>query len=264
MGLFKTSVFASGSWTDEETTDWQLRVAVHDSDIATVDYRPTGGATGRFYFGFQPRHYFADPAASEPIDLQQEAAGFCLWAANVLNRRILPDNVLPMMAVDGDEEPLDDYAEDTVMKLLDLVGIPWPPWLLAHLTPLANLPEYEVAARWNSVTADVADFVAAMKPGNFVIVSYMSEGDDAPYGQFALEETLQCEVASEQFVPTDLWPLDEAYFHNTGWSAPDSESPNWHRPPADPQQSAQGVIDGMRFGRGCSDPRLFSWVSGSF
>jgi hypothetical protein len=40
---------------DEATDEWQLRITVHDSDIATVDYQPSECASGRFYLGFQPR-----------------------------------------------------------------------------------------------------------------------------------------------------------------------------------------------------------------
>ena len=62
-------------------------ISVHDSDIATVGYRPSECATGRFYLGFQPRDYFEDPTASDPVDLRAEAECFSVWASTVANRR---------------------------------------------------------------------------------------------------------------------------------------------------------------------------------
>lgn len=129
MGNFETSVYESGSWMDDEATDeWQLRISVHDSDIATVEYRPSECAMGRFYLGFQPRDYFEDPAASDPVDLRAEAECFSVWASTVAGRDVPAEELMAMMAAE-DIEPEDAFVEDTVILLLTRLGLALPDWL---------------------------------------------------------------------------------------------------------------------------------------
>jgi hypothetical protein len=72
---------SEGQWR-ESTPDTvpYLSIDVHDSDIATVDYRPAPETAGRFFLGTEPRIYFEDEAASEPLDRNAEAQGLAHWA----------------------------------------------------------------------------------------------------------------------------------------------------------------------------------------
>ncbi|MET0994193.1 MAG: hypothetical protein ABWY20_08985 [Mycobacterium sp.] len=127
MGNFETSVYESGSWTDDEAADeWTLRISVHDSDIATVDYRPSGCATGHFFLGFQPRDYFEDPTASDPIDLPAEAACFSVWASTVAGADIPAEELMAIMAAEDVVEPEDVFVEETVIRLLTRLGLALP------------------------------------------------------------------------------------------------------------------------------------------
>lgn len=91
MGIFETSVYSAGSWSgDEESENWLLRISVHDSDIGTIDYRPHEGASGRFYLGFQPRDYFENPDASEPVDLVAVSNSFSAWASAAVGTAVPP------------------------------------------------------------------------------------------------------------------------------------------------------------------------------
>ncbi len=56
-----------------------LLVDIHDSDIATIAYRPTGSGSGVAYLGVTPRTYFEDPGASAPSDVAREAGGLVEW-----------------------------------------------------------------------------------------------------------------------------------------------------------------------------------------
>lgn len=130
MGNFETSVYESGAWTDDEAADeWKLRISVHDSDIATVDYRPSACASGRFFLGFQPRDYFEDPAASDPVDLPAEAVCFSVWASNVAGVDVPAEELMAMMAAEDVVEPEDVFVEETVIRLLARLGLPLPAWL---------------------------------------------------------------------------------------------------------------------------------------
>ncbi|MEV7986869.1 hypothetical protein [Micromonospora sp. NPDC085948] len=61
-------------------TPWLL-VDIHDSDSATLTYRPAGPGTGVAYLGYTPRTYFENPDASAPTDAVREAAGLSAWWA---------------------------------------------------------------------------------------------------------------------------------------------------------------------------------------
>ncbi|MDP9441419.1 MAG: hypothetical protein M3P34_04410 [Actinomycetota bacterium] len=130
MGLFARFTHSTGQWREAEPADEPyLSIDVHDSDIATVDYRPAPPGLGRFYLGVEPRIYFEDPTASDTVDREAEAKGFSQWARDVHGRDVDPADVLALMAADSDEdddEPEDAFVEDTVDRLLGLVGLPLP------------------------------------------------------------------------------------------------------------------------------------------
>ncbi len=48
MGFFGTFVYSNGRWADQRTPDEHLGIEIHDSDIATIDYRPSGVSGGRY------------------------------------------------------------------------------------------------------------------------------------------------------------------------------------------------------------------------
>jgi hypothetical protein len=88
VGFFGTYLFDGRHWTSHQADDetpaddkpWLL-VDIHDSDIATVIYRPIGSGSGVAFLGFTPRTYFEDPDASEPTDVTREARGLAQWWA---------------------------------------------------------------------------------------------------------------------------------------------------------------------------------------
>jgi hypothetical protein len=88
VGFFGSYVFAGTGWTpvpDEDVLDFAepwLSVDIHDSDITTVEYRPTGPGSGVVYLGETPRTYFEDATASEPTNVALEAAGLASWWAH--------------------------------------------------------------------------------------------------------------------------------------------------------------------------------------
>ena len=129
MGLFGTFAYSAGRWSREGPTAVPfLLVDIHDSDIATVDYRAADASGGRFFLGYEPRFYFDERDAAAPVDTAAEAAGFARWVREVSDRDVDPDDVRSLMASPEGEPPADDVAEDTVRRLLDLAGLPAPDW----------------------------------------------------------------------------------------------------------------------------------------
>jgi len=126
VGTSERFEYGGGTWGGDLADTPSLAVEVVDSDIAVVDYRPVPeGAAGRFYLGFQPRDLYDDPAESAPVDLEAEAEGFAAWAESVGAADVQPGEVRRLLAVEG-EEPEDTFVEETVVRLLRLVGLDVP------------------------------------------------------------------------------------------------------------------------------------------
>ena len=128
MGFFGKFAYSKGQWAgDKPSGSPSLVVDIHDSDIATVDYSPSGRASGRFYLGTEPAIYFDDATASAPVDRAAEARAFSDWVQQVTGRDLNPVTWEGLMAsADADAEPVDVFVEETVRKLLTLAGLPLP------------------------------------------------------------------------------------------------------------------------------------------
>jgi hypothetical protein len=125
-----TLAYSDGRWSRGRPTSVPfLLVDVHDSDIATVDYRFADATGGRFFLGYEPRVYFEQPDAAPPVDGHTEAAGFARWVREAVDRDIDADEVQRLMAASGAAPPEDEVVEETVNRLVALAGLPpveWP------------------------------------------------------------------------------------------------------------------------------------------
>ena len=129
MGLFGKFAYSAGRWSTEGPTAVPfLLVDIHDSDIATVDYRSADASGGRFFLGYEPRIYFEEPDGAAPVDTAAEADGFARWARELTGREVDPASVRRLLASPEGEPPEDEVVEDTVARLLDLAGLPAPDW----------------------------------------------------------------------------------------------------------------------------------------
>jgi hypothetical protein len=128
VGLFGKFAYSAGRWTDRPTAVPFLLVDIHDSDIATVDYRAADATGGRFFLGYEPRLYFEEADAAAPVDTQAEAAGFAHWLRDAEGTDVDPAEVQRLMASPDGAPPTDDTVEETVVRLLTLAGLPAPDW----------------------------------------------------------------------------------------------------------------------------------------
>jgi hypothetical protein len=130
VGLFGKFAFSAGRWSRGGPTAVPfLMVDVHDSDIATLDYRFADASGGRFYLGYEPRIYFEEPDGADPVDARAEADGFARWAREAEGTDVDPADVQVLMAAADGAPPTDEVVEQTVDKLLALAGLPpleWP------------------------------------------------------------------------------------------------------------------------------------------
>lgn len=125
MGTSEKFQYGGGQWGGDLAAIPSLAIEVVDSDIAVIDYRPAPEGAGRFYLGFQPRDLYDDPSESEPVDVEAESEGFAAWAEGVGVPDVQPKEVRRLMAIEG-EEPEDTFVEETVVRLLRLVGLSVP------------------------------------------------------------------------------------------------------------------------------------------
>ena len=129
MGLFGKFAYSEGQWSRGRPTAVPfLLLDVHDSDVATVDYRSSDATGGRFHLGYEPRFYFDERDAGSPVDTQAEAAGFAAWVLEAEGRDVDPAEIQPLLASPEGAPPTDDVVEETVEKLLTLAGLPAPDW----------------------------------------------------------------------------------------------------------------------------------------
>jgi hypothetical protein len=127
--MFGKFAYSAGRWsTDGPTGVPFLLIDVHDSDIATVDYRAADASGSRFFLGYEPRVYFEEPDAGAPVDTSAEAEGFARWLRNAEGRDVGPAGVQRLMASPDGAPPEDDCVEETVERLLTLAGLPLPQW----------------------------------------------------------------------------------------------------------------------------------------
>ena len=131
MGHFGKSAYSAGRWSTGGPTAVPFRrVDIHDSDIATVDYRAADASGGRFFLGCEPRFYFEESDAAEPVDTTAESEGFARWVKDATGADVDPADVAQLMAPAGSAPVRDDdvVVEDTVGRLLTLAGLPQPDW----------------------------------------------------------------------------------------------------------------------------------------
>ena len=129
MGLFGKFAHSAGRWTRGAPTAVPfLLVDVHDSRIATIDYRGADASGGRFFLGYEPRVYFEEPDASPPVDTQAEAEGFARWLREAEGRDVDPADVRRLMASPDGAPPTDEVVEETLGRLRRLAGLPSPDW----------------------------------------------------------------------------------------------------------------------------------------
>ena len=132
LGFFGDFIYSGGRWGNAAGSQY-LRLSIHDSDIATVEYQPAAPpASGVCYLGYEPREYFEDPSASAPVNTDAEAAGLAAWANRVTGASVNADVLRGLMAAEG-KEPEDVFVEETARHLLGLLGLSVPPDLAAEI-----------------------------------------------------------------------------------------------------------------------------------
>lgn len=149
MGSFGLYLYEGGRWSelglDAQPTAQEpwLLVRIHDSDIGTVTFGPTGPGSGLAFLGVTPRIYFDDESASPSTEPNREARGLAAWwavvhveadeAARAAKegelRAFLAADIPPSDDEDEDDEDLDDaevFVEIKAARFIRALGLPVP------------------------------------------------------------------------------------------------------------------------------------------
>lgn len=125
--------------------------------------------------------------------------------------------------------------------------------------PSADEPE------WDALRTEVAEALAGLGPVQFLILEYHPGGTVEPYAQAAREVGgYHGELVSEAYLPADQWPIDEVTIRRQGWTAPDTDTPNWWAWADTADLAARHLVDGLRHGRRCGELSAFTWRDGTF
>ena len=117
--------WSGGSWHGERTAEPSIELRVFDGDIGILVLRPPPADTrGLLYVGADPNEYFSD-GSLPAVDPVAEARGFAAWAREHLGKHVSAAQVEPLLARRGGEAA-DVFAEETVERLLALVGLAPP------------------------------------------------------------------------------------------------------------------------------------------
>ena len=118
---------------------------------------------------------------------------------------------------------------------------------------------------WSTVEERLASVVEGLLWGQFVVVEHAVGLDPDPYAQVARSaHGYYCEVVSERYLPTDVWPIDVGWLRSSGWCDDESRADNWWRQAQTPAETAAALVAALRFGRACSDADAVRWWTGTF
>jgi hypothetical protein len=127
MGNFGQFRFSNGAWGSDSNEEPYLLIDVHDSDLASIEYAPViGDASGRCFLGFEPRHYFDDPEANDPVDPALEAQALAEWAKAATGAVVDTNPVQALLADPEGGEPAEPFVEETLVRLLAALELPMP------------------------------------------------------------------------------------------------------------------------------------------
>jgi hypothetical protein len=129
VGFSGRLAFSDGRWSSGGPTAVPfLLLDVHESDIATLDYRSADASGGRFFLGNEPRIYFEEPDAAAPVDVPAEADGFARWVREATGAEVDAGEVAALLAAPDGAPPGHERVEESVERLLALAGLPLPEW----------------------------------------------------------------------------------------------------------------------------------------
>jgi hypothetical protein len=123
-----------------------------------------------------------------------------------------------------------------------------------------------MGSEWDDLVHDLTLDMAGLEYQQFVIVEFNTQMVPNPYAQATPNAAGEwmCEVVSEHYLGAECWPLDELALASRGWNVPTGPEDNWEHRAGDARLASLLLVEALRFGRVCPDPRVFTWRIGRF
>lgn len=150
-----------------------------------------------------------------------------------------------------------------------VIGAAMPPEVEDEFDGIVDMykAENSLEEGWARAGELVSEVLANMPWNSFLSIQYgdNAEGRMQPYAQASPSaDGVWCEIVSEEYLPADQWPIRTEDLIRDGWSAPDSDVPNWHKEGVPPIEAGHQILEGLRDGRCCDDPTKLRWHAGEF
>lgn len=120
---------------------------------------------------------------------------------------------------------------------------------------------------WEDLRRLIATVLARLPWNDFLVLEYerYDKRSDAPVAWAGVgPHGVECAVVSGGQLTHAAWPVDATFFHEDEWNEPTAWDQPWTTEPLGFSEAAQKLVEGLRFGWGCSDPYRFHWGVGSF
>lgn len=127
---------------------------------------------------------------------------------------------------------------------------------------LFNQSDSAVEAAWVRAGEFICELLANMPRNRSLQIQYgdSPDGSVRPYAEGTRgADGVWCEVVSERLLPCKQWPIDAEYLEACDWLAPDDEVSQWCKESVPLQDAGHQLLEGLRFGRLCSDPWQLRW-----
>lgn len=159
----------------------------------------------------------------------------------------------------ADTRTWSDLATPEAQEMLGRAGI-------GVVVPHAATPVVDEGV-WEDLRRLIATVLARLPWNDFLVVEYERDDDrsEAPVAWAGVgPHGVECAVISGGQLTHAAWPVDATFFHEDEWNEPTGWDQPWTTEPLGFPEAAQKLVDGLRFGWGCSDPYRFHWGVGSF
>lgn len=149
------------------------------------------------------------------------------------------------------DAPAQDAA-DEVQRLHD-PGI----GLISAVPHAEEVPE----SLWDRLRDLLAEDLATLPWKSQLVLKYVGSGTGNTPSAWTNSgpQGFTCALSSTVTVPVTHWPLDLAYFEEGHWEQPSSWDRPWTAGPLDAVTAAERMLDGLRFGRLCTNPYNYRW-----
>jgi hypothetical protein len=119
---------------------------------------------------------------------------------------------------------------------------------------------------WQELVDELRGEISELEIGQYLMLTYSGiAGFVQPHAQVAPTiGGLLCEAVPESVLSSEVWPIADYELRRRGWAEADQDHEYWWRYAGAPDECAQALVDGLRYGRLCEDLPLYQYWVGDY